>query len=341
MNQMTIDLPRAITALTPLKIAYLMAFTLAMPVTTGCGDESGGESGVSASGGNGSGGGDSGGSGGSENPSSGSGGSWGSGEWQTLIDAEWTLSAASEGYYCARKTVDEDTYVASFQALSPIGTHHTVVTVQDPDGPDETFSCSPGTLSDIMVFTSGVGSDPVHFPDGVAMKIPAGKQVLLNLHLFNTSNEPLSNVSGTQIKVVDPALVEDEAEVVFAGTMAILLAPNSAGSASGSCTFKQDATLLSVWPHMHQYGTHMKVVHESSAGAVTLHDAAFNFNEQLNVPLDSVAITANESITVDCSYQNTSADVVTFGDSSEQEMCFAGLYRFPASGESLFCDLNL
>jgi hypothetical protein len=40
---------------------------------------------------------------------------------------------------------------------------------------------------------------------------------------------------------------------------------------------------------------------------------------------------------VTCSYNNTTGAAVGFGDSSDNEMCFAGMYRYPAANSSLFC----
>ena len=206
-------------------------------------------------------------------------------------------------------------------------------------GPDEVFECTADTNGHSMVFASGVGTDTFHYPYGVAKKVPAGTQLLLNLHLFNTSDEPLSGVSGTQIKTVSAASVEHEAEVVFAGSVAIELAPNSTGTARGSCKFVEDATIVSVWPHMHQLGTHMTVVHEGGEGDTVLHDADFEFDEQVGYVVEPKLVLAGESVSVECSYQNTSANVINFGYSSEDEMCLAGLTRYPASDASLFCDL--
>ena len=40
---------------------------------------------------------------------------------------------------------------------------------------------------------------------------------------------------------------------------------------------------------------------------------------------------------VDCTHRNTTDKTVTFGESTLSEMCFAGLYRYPADGSSFGC----
>lgn len=255
----------------------------------------------------------------------------------TLIDATWSLGGGDEGYHCARLTLEDTVYIKAFRALAPLGTHHTVVTLTDGSQPDGEFSCGAGTLSDQMLYASGVGTDDLYFPEGVAMKVEAGQQILLNLHLFNTSVQGLDGVSGTEVQLASADEVEQEAEMIFAGTLAIAILPMQQATAGGTCKFKQDATILSVWPHMHQYGRHMTVGH----GGAVLHDAPFDFYEQVNFPIEPRLVKAGESVRVDCTWQNTGNSLVTFGDSSTQEMCFAGLYRYPAAHDGLFCDLPL
>jgi hypothetical protein len=270
---------------------------------------------------------------------SGAGGSAPQGDWITLIDANWSMAAGDEGYHCALKTLDEDMYVGVFEGIAPQGTHHTVLSLTDTDQPDGDFACGAGTLSDEMVFASGVGSNDLTLPSGVAFKLPKGRKMLLNLHLFNTGTATLAELSGVRAILVPASQVEQEAESIFAGTVLIGLSPMSEGEAIGSCRFQEDATLISVWPHMHQYGTHMKVVHEGAEGQTTIHDADYAFEEQINYDIEPRLVRGGDRIYVTCSYQNTSSQTISFGDSSTQEMCFAGLYRYPAARDGLFCDL--
>src|SRR5262245_23611734 len=77
--------------------------------------------------------------------------------WSTLITADWTLEAAKEGYTCARITVPEDIFVKSFRPIAPLGTHHTLLTIdsnatsEDQDG---VFKCNAGTNGPNMLLGS-------------------------------------------------------------------------------------------------------------------------------------------------------------------------------------------
>lgn len=256
--------------------------------------------------------------------------------WTELITGTWTLAAGSESYWCARKTVTEDMYIVGLRAVAPTGTHHTVVSVVDNSGvADGEQSCGPGTLSDQMLFASGVGTDELLFPPGVAVKVSAGQQVLLNLHLFNVDEASINGTSGTEVKLVPASEVEELAEMVFAGTFLINIPAGQMRTINGGCTFTDDQQVIMLWPHMHQYGTHMK----ATLDGTTIHDDDYSFYEQVNYPLDTpLQVNAGQTINVQCTYMNTSGSNVTFGDSSEDEMCFLGLYRYPASaGGDIFC----
>jgi len=259
-------------------------------------------------------------------------GAGGSGGWQPLIEQSWEVDSGSEAYKCALTTMMEDTYINGFRALSPEGTHHTIAAIiNTPSEPDGAYDCNSTEIGHSMMFTSGVGTTDLVLPPGVAMLVPGGSQVLLNLHLFNTSDEPLSGVSGTLVQTIDASEVTAEAEVVLAGTLSISLDPQAEGTASGGCTFDQPATVVSLWPHMHQLGTHMVVEHNGTV----LHDAPYSFDEQVGYDIDPLLVDSGESIDVSCTYDNTTSDMVSFGESSTSEMCFVGLYRYPASGNSI------
>jgi hypothetical protein len=253
--------------------------------------------------------------------------------YESLVTVDWTIPPPQgpnpDEYWCARLTVEEDMLLAGFNAISPLGTHHTVLSVGDPDGADGQFPCAFFQNHDTLLFASGVGTDDFVFPEGVALPVQAGQQLFLNVHLFNVGTEDLSGISGVAVKKVDAA--ETMAEFTFAGTFDIDIPAGSTGAqASGTCPISADGTILNWWPHMHQLGDHMLV----EINGDPVHDEAFRFEEQINYPTNR-EVSVDDEITVTCTYKHTTVDV-GFGDSSNQEMCFAGFYRYPATGEN-FC----
>lgn len=258
----------------------------------------------------------------------------------SLVERDWTLQPGTEVYRCTRVTVQEDMYVNTFRSLSPLGTHHTVLSVEkNSSEPDGDYDCGAGSISHAMLFASGVGTDDLELPEGVAIRLEAGDQLDLNLHLYNVSDSAISGTSGTLARLIPAGDVTDQAEVVFGGTYAVWL-PSNPGvmqSINGGCQFEQDATVVALWPHMHALGRHMRV----TLGGQTIMDSPFDFNEQLNEIIDPLQVSAGQNLQVECIYENNTGSLVTFGDSSDQEMCFVGIYRYPATGAGVFDCVDL
>jgi hypothetical protein len=258
--------------------------------------------------------------------------------WTTLLSGDWTLPSGTEGYTCVRHTVTEDLYVKAFDAINPLGTHHTLLTMGEPDGPDGLSKCNAGTNKLLSAFGSGVGTNPLHFPPGVALRIPAGTQLLLNLHLFNTGGGDLSGTSGTRIQTMPASEVTSPAEGILAGTINLSIPAGQTKTTIGHCTMSSDVTLFAVAPHMHVLGVYEKVVAESAThGEVTLYDDVYDFNEQSYYPVEPLALEKGERVRVECTHQNDTDKPVVFGESTLSEMCFAGLYRYPADGSRFIC----
>jgi hypothetical protein len=258
--------------------------------------------------------------------------------WETLVEGSWSLEPGTERYFCARKTVEEDLWVRAFDAVAPLGTHHTVLTYGPTSEPDGVSECNTSVNHDVMIFGSGVGSVPFVMPEGVAVHVPKGQQLLLNLHLFNVSSDPLTGSSSIRFQRVGQAADEDfvVAEAVLMGPADLQIPPGE-HSESGTCTLSNDATIFAVAPHMHQLGVHMKVVaHSSEAGATTLLDAPYSFDAQQITSLEPVPMRAGDHVSIRCDYRNDTPETVEWGESSLAEMCFAGVYRYPRDPEGAF-----
>jgi hypothetical protein len=257
--------------------------------------------------------------------------------WHTLITGDWKLLPGTEEYLCVQKTLDQDYWIGGFESINPPGTHHTLFSVGQSDGQDGIFPCSSLDNKDAVLFGSGVGTNPLVFPDGVAVHLKAGQQIMLNLHLFNASASDLGGQSGTRGKLIDPASVKFEADSILAGTINLYLPPNQQTKTLGTCTLGSTSTLFAIQPHMHQLGSHMKVTAQTANGDVVLHDAPYNFSDQAIYPIAPFSISAGDTLRVECTHINPTSAPVNWGESSNAEMCHAGVYRYPGSSEFFFC----
>jgi Copper type II ascorbate-dependent monooxygenase, C-terminal domain len=259
-------------------------------------------------------------------------------DWKTLLTGEWTMPSGTEGYVCVRKTIDEDLFINVFDALNPKGTHHTFLSMGEPSGPDGIAPCNAGENNIQQIFGSGVGGAPLAFPKGVAVNIKKGTQLVLNLHLFNTGQADLSGTSGTRIRTVAQSDAPIIAEHLLGGTIRLDLPAQQMTSTTGYCTMSTDATIFAITPHMHKLGVYAKIVAERAAGGeAVLYDGPYNFEEQKYVSIEPVAVQKGDRVRVECTHNNTTPERVIFGESTLEEMCFAGIYRYPSDASPFMC----
>lgn len=264
-------------------------------------------------------------------------------DWTELIGRSWQVPPGSaDTYKCKRIMITEDMWVTGFRAIAPLGTHHTVVTVSTNGSQVGDYDCGVSSLDFQMLYASGVGTQELMFPEGVAMKIKAGQFINLNLHLFNASDDLLSGTSGIEIKRVKQSDVVHEADMQFAGTTQINIpSDGQPHTVSGGCQISQPITLFTIWPHMHQFATHQTFEITKGGQVMKLLDnKPYSFEEQVNYQIAPLQLAAGDRIRTSCTYVNNSGVTVTFGDSSNQEMCFTGYYKYPAGGNLFQCALN-
>jgi hypothetical protein len=260
--------------------------------------------------------------------------------WKTLITGHWEVPAGEETYQCVRFTVPEDLTISSVRALSPPGTHHTFLMVSDtPAAADGVSKCGAGTTGTRNIAGSGVGTMDFTMPAGVGIQLKKGQQLLLNLHLFNATEKTITGQSGTTVKVLAGSEVKQYAEGLLAGTINLNITSGGPVTQMGTCTMDHDVSIFAVVPHMHQLGIHLKAVaHSSVMGDVMLSDRPYNFESQLIYPMTpEIQMKKGDTISVECTYMNGTGNTVKFGESSLEEMCFLGTYRYPAGTGSFMC----
>ncbi|MBV8762824.1 MAG: hypothetical protein JO257_36400 [Deltaproteobacteria bacterium] len=262
--------------------------------------------------------------------------------WTPLISRGWDLAGgATNTYKCTRIKVTNDMWVAGFRAQSPTGTHHSVLTISTSNTQTGDYDCSAGSLDNQMLYAAGVGTDDLNFPAGVAMHIPAGTYINLNLHLFNATDNMISGTSGVLVKVMKQSDVVHEADMMFSGTFLVSIPSDGQPHVMhGSCPVHADEHIFTLWPHMHQTATHQKWTYTEGSTTTTLLDDDYMFAEQKNYPIADTLLKAGDTIDTYCTYVNNTGTTINFGDGSDKEMCFTGMYKYPAGGNLFACAMG-
>ena len=266
--------------------------------------------------------------------------------WQPLLQGDWSLAPGQEGYYCVYATVPRDVYVKAFRPMIPLGTHHTVLTRYTGSHPDGTVPCDVGTNGQSMIYGSGVGSPDFTFPAGVGLHLTAGTRLLLNLHLYNAGEAPLTGTSGSLFQEATAEEIEHVGEIVLAGPTLGLNVPPGVSTQSGTCNISRITSVpvqvFALSQHMHKLGRHLKTVIRRGDQEIVLQDVPYDFEQQtFQLVQPAVEIRPGDVLTTHCTFDNNTGRSVRFGDSSDDEMCFSDLFYYPAQGANFVCTAGL
>lgn len=252
----------------------------------------------------------------------------GSSPWSTEVDlttAEFTSPAGSEKYMCYAETLKDPVTIQGFKYTAVPAIHHFLLartTIPEPDGLSE---CNVlFRTSWIPLFGSGSSSAELDLPSDVGYKLPAGTQLVVQLHLLNTTNQDVTERATIQMFGTDNDNVRPAGLYAF-GTTDISLPAHQQTDVVSDCTVDPNDTIdiFGVLPHMHYLGT--KLVFEMGTSASDLHEVyrrePWSFDAQWIDPM-SLTIPGGTFTRVTCSYDNTTDSTVNFGESSYDEMCF-------------------
>jgi hypothetical protein len=248
-----------------------------------------------------------------------------------------SLGSGEEVYKCYGATLEEDVVIDGFsKAVQPF-VHHAQFFEALLPAPEGTSVCNEQfKLTWLPIFLSGAGASELRFDEGVGHVIPAGTQLVLQMHLFNSSDK--TQMQSAEIRMHRSTSANPTPVAPWAiGSSQINLAPRMPGVAQNVCTVTGDVDLLAVFPHMHMLGRQFKVEVGKSMDAMQPLYARdpYNFDDQRMEKVE-ISLHAGDILRVTCDYMNTSDDVVTFGESSTEEMCFFvgfALGDFPAQAD--------
>jgi hypothetical protein len=224
---------------------------------------------------------------------------------------------------------------------------------QDP-GPGYTCfggpNVSPGTGGQVTEFLLGgwaPGAQPRQLPDGVALKVPAGARVVMQVH-YRPNGEPLSD--HTRVGLYFPTThVKQQVRTLPIANQNFVI-PAGAERYPVTASFRipsfLDVHALSVAPHMHLLGREMKVLAALPNGQspCLIHIKDWDFNWQGGYLLKKpVALPGGTVVNVTAYYDNSANNPrnpnsppkdVRWGERTVDEMCLFFL-GFTADAEQL------
>ncbi|MCO4770326.1 MAG: hypothetical protein KDA24_09875 [Deltaproteobacteria bacterium] len=187
--------------------------------------------------------------------------------------------------------------------------------------------------SQIMFFGSqGTAEDELHLPDRVAAQFPAGLTVVHEVHYVNTTPEDVDVYSRVNAWTIPDSIVEDG---IWGGSIRdenINLPVGEETSEWSRCVFNQPVEVQFLASHQHQKGTRFQVrpFDGTETGELIFdnddwHDPKIT---QFDPPL---VVPAGEGFEFTCTWDNDTDAPLTYGLTSDDEMCNLAVVHTPFS----------
>jgi hypothetical protein len=161
----------------------------------------------------------------------------------------------------------------------------------------------------------------------VGIELPATSYTV-EFH-YNSTDSSATDASGVEICVVKtkPANVAGMSWLGYDNWKVAGATGNPLSTWRGTCkpTSQQPIHILSVWPHMHLQGVHMKgTINRADGSKEILHDEPFAFEYQ-RIYEKNVTLQPGESILTECTYKQP----MLFGQKTTDEMCYLFTLAYP------------
>jgi hypothetical protein len=238
------------------------------------------------------------------------------------------------------QTIMQDTDVTNFRAFQSQAGHHLMLAAARHSQSPNTHPCTEDDMVNILTFVAGGGADGASnfkgVPEGLAFRVPAGAQLMLQSHWINATGTTrdgqgvvyvTANPASTNVTPVDQFLADTTSFDIPAGVTY---------TATSTCKFQKDLNFFMYSGHMHEWGKHITLELLDTAGvAQTIYSQDWRPDYMTNPPNNAYtkdqpfAIHTGESVRVTCEWDNTAGTSdITF----PKEMCYFVGYYFPGAG---------
>jgi hypothetical protein len=241
----------------------------------------------------------------------------------------YTLQPGEEKYFCYAMNLPDSPETAIVR-LSPAygrGTHHIIFAQTLAPEPDGFTECAVlFRTSWVPLYIGGVDSGPLTLPEGSGFPLKAAQQVLIQLHLQNTTTAPITDTTAMKLKMVKPDTLTTKAGVFGLDNRNLQIPAHGVGIGHEmSCSPSRAMNVFAVLGHMHKQGRELALWRAPNQ---MLYQAAWNFDQQPVTPLP-LRIEASDSLKFRCLHDNPNGQPIVYGESSDQEMCALILYYTP------------
>jgi hypothetical protein len=268
--------------------------------------------------------------------------------FQIVMPIVGDIPAGSSIEYCTWSdiTLTQDVWVTSTTGYQTETGHHVVMFYQtDPQKPG-TRVCNNEDMAEFkfgLPASAGSGVESTVLPGNLAVKLPAGSQIVINHHYLNATGKDVAQAqSALNIYFAEPG-----EKTVPAGSVVVtnssMVVPVGASTFDVDCTFNTAYSAFQLVPHMHAWGTHINIDHTTSTGTQRIVSDDWNPDYAFDLPVIAknfplsapYQFAVGDKIHIECDYMNTTNAPLDFG----QEMCV--LFTMTVNSPDMLCDTGV
>src|SRR5258708_5352487 len=166
-----------------------------------------------------------------------------------------------ECFYMNMTTDRELSVNDSFGQQGP-GGHHIVVYYIDQPHPEEHHPCIDAEMVNWHQIAGSGGQDGksgegiIGLPPGFAIKVPPGKQLVVQAHYINVTGKDMQVQDTVTLKMLDPKDVKYYANALVLVDDQFDPPPHATHTRTSTCTLKRDYQMVIALGHMHELGQH-------------------------------------------------------------------------------------
>ncbi len=230
----------------------------------------------------------------------------------------------------------QDVYVNRFAIKMRSGSHHFVAydfrnksllpnlnDIRDLRNPDNSVNLATAISMSNHVYFAGSQSQSLDytFPEGMALRLPAGASLDLNSHYVNKTSAVTKGEAQINLYTVDKAKVTQVVQTLDLGNTNLNIPGNSRVTLTKSFTFNKARKILTLTSHMHKLGEKfvIKINGGSRNGEIVYTSTDWEHPDIVTFKTP-IELQKGEGLTSEITYNNATSKTVNFGLTSEDEM---------------------
>lgn len=228
------------------------------------------------------------------------------------------------------------------------GGHHIIAYYADVERPVGSHPCTDEEMTNLHQIAGTAGQNDTEgvlaLRDDLALKVPAGKQLVLQAHYINATDAPQTVNDTVSLHLMDPADVFAYVNYFVTNDDWFEIPANAAYNHTTYCTVNRDLDVVLSLGHMHEDGRtyHLDIVDGANTVTQSLRNDTWapSFTSHPPITYYSVSqplhITAGTRLRQSCDWDNTTTHTLIF----PREMCLSFMYYFPGEGDDIVCDMT-